>query len=160
MISIWPLAKVSRSRMWSAHVLLKYWALQAAGWIVVFVAAWFAAELFDWPRTVVWIIVGVWATKDALLYPLVWRAYDQRDARSSAYPEEGAEGVTLHRLDPAGSVRVAGERWRATTGEAEAPIDAGERVRVTGRDGMTLIVARAEPRPRPRKTVNSIGGDG
>src|SRR5690606_4168596 len=99
--------------MWSTQVLTKYWALQVAGWIAVFVAAWFAAELFDWPKKVVWIIVVVWAAKDVLLYPLVWRAYEHHDSHASAYPKEGAEGVALQRLDPEGAVRVAGERWKA-----------------------------------------------
>lgn len=147
--------------MWSAHVFLRYWAIQIAGWVVVFVAAWFAAELFGWPKIVVWIIVGVWAAKDALLYPLVWRAYDHRDSRSSAYPPEGAEGVVLRRLDPAGSVRVAGERWNALAVEGDAPVDEGARVRVTGRDGMTLIVVstRSSARTKEATRENELGGD-
>lgn len=129
--------------MWSAQVLAKYWALQLAGWIGVFVAAWFAVELFDWPKKVAWIIVGVWAAKDVLLYPLVWRAYEHRDSHASAYPREGSEGVVLQRLDPEGAVRVAGERWKAVAG-SDVPIGEGESVRVAGRDGMTLIVESVE----------------
>src|SRR5690606_20374499 len=110
-----------------------------------FLAAWFAAELFDWPKKVAWIIVGVWAAKDVLLYPLVWRAYEHRDSHASAYPKAGTEGVALQRLDPEGAVRVAGERWKAVA-ESGVPVGKGERVRITGRDGMTLLVVAAESR--------------
>jgi membrane protein implicated in regulation of membrane protease activity len=141
--------------MWSAHVLLKYWALQVAGWLVVFVAAWFAAELFAWPKKIVWLIVGVWAAKDALLYPLVWRAYDQRDARGSAYPDEGAEGVVLRRLAPEGLIRVGGERWKAVAKDGRC-VDEGARVRIVDRDGMMLgVVAVESPRGEHR---SSAGG--
>ena len=126
--------------MWSAPVLIKYWTLQLAGWLVVLVAAWIAAELFGWPQKVVWIIVGVWAAKDALLYPLVWRAYEQQDSNASAYPAAGTPGVVLRRLDPQGAVRIGGERWSAVAVEGAAPVGQGERVRVVGREGMTLIV--------------------
>ncbi len=130
--------------MWSPHVLLKYWALQAAGWLIVLPVAWLASEIFAWPSKAVWIIFGIWAAKDALLYPLVWRSYDSRGWQASAYPLEGSEAVVLRRLDPEGAVRVRGERWRAASAGA-VPIDEGARVRVTGRDGMTLIVTREPP---------------
>src|SRR5690606_25387648 len=129
--------------MWSRQVLAKYWALQVAGWIGVFVAAWFAAELFDWPRKVVWIIVGVCVAKDVMLYPLVWRAYEHHDSHASAYPRVSAEGAVLPRLEPEGAVRIAGERWKAAAASG-VPIGEGERVRVAGRDGMTLIVEPAQ----------------
>lgn|SRR5690606_11969849 len=126
--------------MWSAPVLIKYWSLQLAGWVVVLVVAWIAAELFGWPKKAVWIIAGAWAAKDVLLYPLVWRAYEQRDSDASAYPAAGTPGVVLRRLDPKGAVRIRGERWSAVAAEGAAPVEPGERVRVVGREGMTLIV--------------------
>ncbi|HEX6995907.1 MAG TPA: NfeD family protein [Gammaproteobacteria bacterium] len=106
----------------------------------MFIVTWFAAELFAWPKKIVWIVVGIWAAKDALLYPLVWRAYEHRDAHAFAYPAAGAKGIVLRRLDPDGTVRIGGERWNAVV-EGDGPIEAGERVRVVGRDGMTLVVA-------------------
>jgi|SRR5690606_21269444 len=146
--------------MWSPHVLVKYWSLQLAGWFVVLVAALLAAELFGWPRKVVWIVVAVWALKDALLYPLVWRSYDGRDAEPSAYPLAGAEGVVLRELDPDGAVRIGGERWNASAAEAAAPIRKGERVRVVGREGMTLFVVPAEREGRDAMQVHGKGHGG
>lgn len=138
--------------MWSLHVLIKYVALQSAGWIVVLVLLWLAAQFFEWPKAVVWIGFAIWAMKDLALYPFVWRAYDERGTPRTAHPAEGAEGVAMRALEPIGPVRIGGERWhaRASTGERNdsGRIDAGERVRVVGRDGMTLIVTRATPRRR------------
>lgn len=133
--------------MWSRQVLLKYFAIQLAGWGVVLILTWFAAELFTWPKKIVWIVVGVWAVKDVLLYPFVWRAYEHRETHAFAYPAAGVEGVVLRRLDPSGTVRIGGERWNAVA-EGDRTIDAGERVRVVGRDGMTLVVAAAAVRPK------------
>ena len=136
--------------MWSREVLVRYFALQVAGWVVVFTVTWFAAEIFAWPKKIVWIVVAAWAAKDVVLYPFVWRAYELRDAHAVAYPAAGAEGVALRRLDPAGTVRIGGERWNAVA-EHKRPIVAGERVRVVGRDGMTLIVATANAHAEERK---------
>ncbi len=50
-----------------------------------------------------------------------------------------AEVVRDISLDRAGQVRVKGEIWRATAGEA---LSAGTRVRVTGIEGLTLVVQK------------------
>ncbi len=61
--------------------------------------------------------------------------------------QTGAEGLLGERAevtascDPVGRVRLRGELWRA---RAEEPVGAGELVRVTGVDGLTLEVARPE----------------
>lgn len=57
----------------------------------------------------------------------------------------GRTGVAVSELRPTGTVRVNSERWRALA-QAEA-IAAGEPIRVTGVDGVTLRVARAESPP-------------
>lgn len=139
--------------MWSKQVLLKYWLLQAAGWIVAFALLWFAGEVLGWPRSFVWILFILWAAKDLVLYPFVWRAYDDSDVPRTGHPQPGAEGIVVRRLDPVGAVRVRGERWRARLDDRaefrgaalqNAPIEEGERVHVLGRDGMMLLVARRD----------------
>lgn len=52
----------------------------------------------------------------------------------------GEIGVARHRLAPAGTVVVRGEYWAA---ESEEPVDVGERVEVTGVEGLRLRVRRA-----------------
>jgi membrane-bound serine protease (ClpP class) len=54
----------------------------------------------------------------------------------------GRVGVVKVRLDPTGSILVAGERWQATSDEA--PIEAGERVEVVSVQGLRLRVRREE----------------
>jgi membrane-bound serine protease (ClpP class) len=49
----------------------------------------------------------------------------------------GASGETVSECRPAGQVRVDGELWQAWCEAGAAP---GERVRVTARDGLTLVV--------------------
>jgi membrane-bound serine protease (ClpP class) len=52
------------------------------------------------------------------------------------------KGRALSALDPAGSVMVEGERWRARA--AEDSIGEGEEIEVVGQEGFTLIVRRRE----------------
>jgi membrane protein implicated in regulation of membrane protease activity len=129
--------------MWSAHVLLKYWVIQLAGWVVVLGAAWLIAEYFDWPRRIVWAALGLWIVKDAALYPFLWRAYDGRAPLRSVRPRDGAEGVALRSLNPRGIVRIGGEIWSAELADGARQIEKGESCRVTARAGMTLIVEPA-----------------
>ena len=66
-------------------------------------------------------------------------------------PTTGAAGMIGQRavvraaLDPEGQVQLDGEIWRAIA--EDAPVPAGETVRVTGVDGLTLRVSRAPNRP-------------
>jgi membrane-bound serine protease (ClpP class) len=69
-----------------------------------------------------------------------WVRFSQRRrARVGAEALEGAEGIVTEPCNPAGRVRVQGELWQA---RCEPPAEAGERVRVIGRDGLVL---RVEP---------------
>jgi membrane-bound serine protease (ClpP class) len=55
----------------------------------------------------------------------------------------GTVGTTKTMLAPSGVVRMVGEEWTARSGDG-SEIAAGERVRVVGQDGLTLIV---DPEP-------------
>jgi membrane-bound serine protease (ClpP class) len=56
----------------------------------------------------------------------------------------GQHAVVRAALDPEGQVQLDGEIWRAVA--EDAPVPAGETVRVTGVDGLTLRVSRAANR--------------
>jgi membrane-bound serine protease (ClpP class) len=74
---------------------------------------------------------------------LFWLWYSQR--RAVQVGAEALTGVVVEVADecrPYGHVRVQGELWRARCVEGAAR---GERVRIAGRDGLTLEVVR-EPR--------------
>jgi membrane protein implicated in regulation of membrane protease activity len=143
--------------MWSTRVLLKYWTIQLAGWVVVFAVAWLLAEHFEWPRRIVWAALALWMVKDAALYPFVWHAYDSRRSTRSPYPGEGVEGVALRRLNPRGMVRIGGELWSAEPADGIRRIEDGETVRVTGRDGMTLFVEPTRRGVRARARPAQLG---
>jgi membrane-bound serine protease (ClpP class) len=49
----------------------------------------------------------------------------------------GAVGIAVTQCRPEGTVRANGEAWQA---RCESGVDAGQRVRVVGRDGLTLVV--------------------
>jgi membrane-bound serine protease (ClpP class) len=53
----------------------------------------------------------------------------------------GALGRAVTECRPAGTVRVRGEEWQA---RSDAAVDAGQRVRVLGRERLTLLVEPAE----------------
>ena len=53
----------------------------------------------------------------------------------------GALGRAVTECRPAGTVRVRGEEWRA---RSDAAVAAGQRVRVLGRERLTLLVEPAE----------------
>lgn len=56
----------------------------------------------------------------------------------------GRVGLVRTRLEPRGIVHVAGEQWGAIASPDDAPIEVGERVEVTGVDGLNLLVRRAK----------------
>jgi membrane protein implicated in regulation of membrane protease activity len=90
---------------------------------------------------VFWTVIAVWAAKDVLLFPFIWRAYDP-DAPQVADPLIGARGVAMERLDPSGYIRVRGELWRAELEEGEPAVEKGETVLVRKIRGLALLVMR------------------
>ncbi|MGH2417754.1 MAG: NfeD family protein [Candidatus Limnocylindria bacterium] len=71
---------------------------------------------------------------------ITWRL--SRRGKPKVGPETliGALGMAATECRPGGTVRVAGELWRA---HCDAGTDAGQRVRVRGRRGLTLLVEPA-----------------
>ena len=70
-----------------------------------------------------------------------WLWYSQRRAvQVGAETMMGLVVEVAEECRPYGLVRIQGELWRARCGEGAAR---GERVRVVGRDGLTLEVERA-----------------
>lgn len=126
--------------MWSCRVLAKYWALQLPATVILLVVLILVEDAVGLPHWAFWTIVVVWVSKDAALYPLVWRSYDPGYPAIGPYRMEGARGVAVHHIDPAGSVTVAGELWRAELVHGARRIEQGERIRVQARHGLTLLV--------------------
>ena len=124
---------------WSARVVLRYALLQVPFTALVIVVLIWVRKWVDLP---VWFICGLVAflvIKDIVLFPFVWRAYDP-DSPALTNPMEGARGIAINDLDPSGYVEIGAERWQAEVIAGNSPIRRGQRVRVHGIRGLTLLV--------------------
>jgi membrane-bound serine protease (ClpP class) len=92
-----------------------------------------------------WVALAVGGTLALLTAIVVTKVVQARRAPPKTGREElvGEVGVVRTALDPAGTVFVHGEIWRAQA--AGGPLDVGETVKVVGiDDGLVLEVARTE----------------
>ena len=124
---------------WSARVVLRYALLQVPFTALVIVVLIWVRKWVDLP---IWFICGLVAflvIKDIVLFPFVWRAYDP-DSPALTNTMEGARGIAINDLHPSGYVEIGAERWQAEVIEGHPPIRRGQRVRVHGIRGLTLLV--------------------
>jgi membrane protein implicated in regulation of membrane protease activity len=124
---------------WSARVVLRYALLQIPFTALVIAVLLLVRKWVDLP---IWFICGLVAflvIKDIAMFPLVWRAYDPDDP-ALTNTMEGARGIALNDLHPSGYVEIGAERWQAEVIEGGPPIRRGQRVRVHGIRGLTLLV--------------------
>ena len=85
-------------------------------------------------------LLAGFVAKDLALFPWLRRAYENRPSRFVGVDAlVGARGRVEDRLDPRGHVRIGAERWRAVA-SCDAPLEAGEIVRVLGVTGLELTV--------------------
>jgi len=131
---------MSRPRI-GGRVVAKYVLLQLPALAMLTLVLWLLRHWGVIPSWVFWGLIALWAVKDALLFPLVWRAYDP-DASAAVDPLVGAQGVASQRLDPAGYIRVRGELWQAELAPGETAVEEGEPVRVREVRGLNLLVER------------------
>ena len=124
---------------WSARVVLRYALLQVPFTALVIVVLIWVRKWVDLP---VWFICGLVAflvIKDIVLFPFVWRAYDP-DSPALTNQMEGARGIAINDLHFSGYVEIGAERWQAEVIAGNSPIRRGQRVRVHGIRGLTLLV--------------------
>jgi membrane-bound serine protease (ClpP class) len=91
-----------------------------------------------------WLIGSVALVSAVFFLTVVTLALKARRRRVVSGEEEliGASGVALEAFKHEGRIRIHSEDWNART---HAPLKSGQPVRVTGRDGLTLLV---EPQPK------------
>jgi membrane-bound serine protease (ClpP class) len=121
--------------------LTRYTLLQIPGWIVTAAVLAIPLELGLISFRIAAILFGLLLLKDAIVYPFVRRAYEPV-GKSRVEDLIGHCAEVRRDLKPEGYVRLRGELWRAeaeTGGDLIAP---GDRVRVVGARGLTLIVER------------------
>jgi membrane protein implicated in regulation of membrane protease activity len=126
-------------RKWSARVLMKYTLLQLPGLIVFFIIMLFILRWFELPVWLFWCSVFAWVAKDVILYPFVWRAYDQQHKQDED-AMIGACCIAQEQMAPSGYVLVRGEFWKADLTPGSRFVEKGERVRVRETRGLTLVV--------------------
>ena len=124
---------------WSAKVVLRYALLQIPSTALVVVILILLRKWVDLPLWFVCTLVALLVIKDIALYPFVWRAYDP-ESPTLTNQMEGAQGIAIEDLHPTGYVEIGAERWQAeVTGDGPS-IRRGQRVRVRGIRGLTLLV--------------------
>ena len=126
-------------RKWSTRVLVRYTTLQLPGLAVFVIIMLFVLRWVELPVWLLWCSIIVWVAKDVILYPFVWRAYDQ-PRKEDADAMIGTQCVAKERMAPSGYVLVRGELWKAELTDGSRLVEKGERVRVREIHGLTLIV--------------------
>ncbi len=84
-------------------------------------------------------IITLWVIKDAVMFPFVRIAY-QPGSRGGGASLVGARGTAQEPLRPSGYVRISSELWRAELQPGAPPVERGDRIRVLGVHGLTLVV--------------------
>jgi membrane-bound ClpP family serine protease len=126
-------------RQWSKQALVKFILLQLPLLVLLPLALYFIRQWVAIPVWLIWGLVALLIIKDVIMFPIVWRAYEQSrpgDPTSII----GMRGIAKDRLAPTGYIHVRSELWRAEVMEGCSPIADGKGVRVVGIEGLTLIV--------------------
>ena len=119
----------------------RYTLYQLPGIAVVCALATLGTYWFSLPAWTIPTAAAVWVVKDVLLYPALKTAYE--GAKPAGQESMvGLVGTATEDLCPRGQVRIGPELWRA---ESSTAVLAGDPVRVTGSDGMTMLVEPAKP---------------
>jgi membrane protein implicated in regulation of membrane protease activity len=124
---------------WSAKVVLRYALLQIPFTALVVAVLILMRKWVDLPIWFVCALVALLVIKDIALYPFVWRAYDP-DSPGLTSQMEGTRGIAIEDLHPTGYVEIGAERWQAEVTGDHPLIRRGQRVRVHGIRGLTLLV--------------------
>lgn len=132
------------TKAFSARIVLRYVSFQLFGLaafviVLLLIRKW----VYDFPFWVFLLLTFLWIVKDALLFPLFWKAYDW-ESGSRTLSMVGLTAVARERLDPSGYVEVRGELWKATVKKGAGKVEKGERVRIQGKKGLTLFVMHDE----------------
>jgi len=125
------------------RVAFKYALFQIPELLLFAVALTIAGRWINIPDWFFWSVMVLLMVKNGMLFPLVRRAYDNRDV-SSAESLIGTKGTVIEFLNPTGYVRVSGELWKAKVSGQGQTIAKGEWIRVEGVKGFCLIVGRID----------------
>lgn len=123
----------------------QYTTLSLGGLVLQAIGGYFL--FFD--RTVSPVTIGI-TIAVSLVYHYFMLLPAMRQVSDTPNKEEtliGATGRVVKALDPIGTVHVESELWTATS---DQPLEAGEQVVVTGRDGLQIFVERSKRKRLPQ----------
>lgn len=123
----------------SRRVVLKYSLLQLPGTVLFVLILLFLQRWVHLSSWLVWGLAGLWVAKEIVIFPFVWRSYDARGSEEG-HDMIGERGMAEERLNPEGYISVRGELWRAESVQDVSPVEKGDRVRICGIRGLTLLV--------------------
>jgi membrane protein implicated in regulation of membrane protease activity len=123
---------------------IRYVVFQIPSWALLILILTGIDHWVDLPTWVMGAIVALWLTKDAVLFPFVWRSYNR--SRISVHFLVGTEGEVEERLAPSSYVRVHGELWHAQIMGKCPPIEKREIIRIDRMRGLTLLVVPKDPK--------------
>jgi len=136
---MWDREKAEKD-VWSARIALRYASMQLPGWMLLILMLLLVDRWIDLSIWTMLAITAFWIGKDIVMFPFVWRAYDQSPSRIAGYRMVGERAVVKERLSPSGYVQVHGELWKAELMPGTATIEEGRIVRVQEVRGLTLLV--------------------
>ena len=123
----------------SRRIVLKYSLLQLPGTVLFVLILLFLQRWVHLSSWLVWGLTGLWVAKEIVLFPFIWRSYDARGSEEG-HGMIGKRGRAEERLNPEGYISVLGELWCAESDHDVSPIEKGDRVRICGIRGLTLLV--------------------
>lgn len=111
----------------------------------MFIVAGVLLAIFVLPAPWGWAAIGLGIGAEVVETVVAMRLLRRRPPAAGSEALIGAVGRAIGPCQPTGEVRVRGEVWRARCAQGA---DRGDRVRVAGREGATLVVER-EPAAYP-----------
>lgn len=124
---------------WRARILVRYALLQLPALGLLSAGLLLLQRWWTLPDVLFWLVIGGWLLKDALLYPLVWSAYDP-DPRPRGNSLLGKTGRVVRESFPLALIEIQGELWHARPVDADTALRSGCRVQVLAMEGLTLVV--------------------
>jgi membrane protein implicated in regulation of membrane protease activity len=128
-------------RTWSSRIVVRYVLLQIPALVVLILMLALVQRWVSLPAWFIWGLITLWIAKDVILFFFTWHAYDPTH-KGPANSMIDQRGIAENRLAPSGYIQVRGELWQAEVMENSLPIEKGQRVRIYGNRGLTLLVHR------------------
>jgi len=125
--------------VWSGRIFLRYLLFQLPGWTLLVLILVLVKDWLNLSTPIMLGIIALWVTKDLVMFPFLWRAYDPNPERTS-YRLVGERAVAQERFSPRGYVQVHGELWQAELTNPEAVVEKGQVVKIHEVRGLTLLV--------------------